>query len=245
MTNSNPLQDQLNAAAGQIATPTAEPIQQAQPVAPMTSPSASTVVGYAAPAAASPLTMDSNEVVSAGSVSDFVKLLDGGLSLDDEKFDPVKFKIMLEGADLGGSFRPCKMMNYNGTTGYVYTKTYDGVTTSSSNPAHNGLPWNVNVERILSIDGKAFDFIGYELTLETAEDVKSRNGKKEIPAGSMFGYSTPYTAAKQIKAIWDKYSKTNRGETLIIELSGEEVSNNGKEFKKLIVNVVGLEKDLG
>ena len=43
-----------------------------------------------------------------------------------------------------------------------------------------------------------------------------------------------------MKAIWDKAIREGkRGETIIVEVSGEEISKDGNEFKKLIMNVVG------
>lgn len=242
---SNPLQDQLNAISGQsqgAAVQTAQPIEQAQNVqqAQVLHHAQAVAQNYApAPVAAAPLTMDSNEVAASGSVSAFIKLRDGGLELDDTKFGAVKFNLNIEGAENGGSFRPCHCMNYNSAAGYVYTKSYDGVSTSSSSPAHNGLPWNVNCQNILNVSPKAYSYVGFELVLEVAEDAVSTDKKTTIEAGTRFGYTTPYTAAKEIKAIWDKAIKEGkRGEDVLVELSGEEVSKNGNTYKKLVVNVL-------
>ena len=244
MTTSNPLQDQLNAVAGQAAqvaqaapVEQAAPVQQAQPMN-----TAQAVAQAYAPAlvAAAPLSMDSADVASVGSVTEFIKLGDGGLKLGDGKFGATKFKLTIEGAENGGSYRPCHCMNYQGAAGYVYTKSYDGFTTVSANPSHNGLPWQQNCANILQISPKAYSYVGFELVLELLEDIVSTDKKTEFSAGTLFGYTTPYTASKTVKAIWDKAIKEGkRGETLIVEVSGEEVSNNGNEFKKLIMNVVG------
>lgn len=238
-TTVNPLQDQLNQVAGQAeAAQAAAPIQQAAPVQ-----AATPVVGtsYApAPVAAAPLSMDSADVASVGSVTEFIKLGDDGLKLGDGKFPATKFKLTIEGAENGGSFRPCHCMNYQGAAGYVYTKSYDGVTTVSSNPSHNGLPWQQNCQQILQLNPKAYSFVGFELVLELAEDIESKDKKVSFEAGTMFGYTTPYTAAKTVKAIWDKAIREGkRGESVIVEVSGQEISKDGNDFKKLIMEVVG------
>lgn len=246
MNTSNPLQDQLAAAAATAqATQHTEPqvVQAATPMPTQNAPAVAMAVAPAQYAPAAPLTMDSNEVILAGSISDFIKLTDGGLSLQEGKFDPVIFELILNGAESGGSFRPCRMMNYQNPNGYVYTKTYDGVITSSSDASHNGLPWGENVQRIKTASPKAYEFIGYELTLTTHQDIASKDGKTEIPAGTIFGYSTPFTASKQIKAIWDKWSPTHRGQTLLIKLSGEEVSKDGNVYKKLVIETIGIKEE--
>lgn len=235
----NPLQDQLNQVAGQAeAAQAAAPIQQAAPVQAV-APIAGT--SYApAPVAAAPLSMDSADVASVGSVTEFIKLGDDGLKLGDGKFPATKFKLTIEGAEKGGSFRPCHCMNYQGATGYVYTKSYDGVTTVSSNPSHNGLPWQQNCQQILQLNPKAYSFVGFELVLELAEDIESKDKKVSFEAGTLFGYTTPYTAAKTVKAIWDKAIREGkRGETIIVEVSGQEISKDGNDYKKLIMEVVG------
>lgn len=235
----NPLQDQLNQVAGQAeAAQAAAPIQQAAPVqavAPIVNTS------YApAPVAAAPLSMDSADVASVGSVTEFIKLGDDGLKLGEGKFPATKFKLTIEGAENGGSFRPCHCMNYQGAAGYVYTKSYDGFTTSSSNPSHNGLPWQQNCQQILQLNPKAYSFVGFELVLELAEDIESKDKKVSFEAGTLFGYTTPYTAAKTVKAIWDKAIREGkRGETIIVEVSGQEISKDGNDYKKLIMEVVG------
>lgn len=241
----NPLQDQLNQVAGQAeAAQAAAPIQQATPIqqaAPVQAAAPAVAVNYApAPVAAAPLSMDSADVASVGSVTEFIKLGDAGLKLGDGKFDPVKFKMVIEGAENGGSFRPCHCMNYQGAAGYVYTKSYDGFTTSSSNPSHNGLPWQQNCQQILQLNPKAYSFVGFELVLELAEDIESKDKKVSFEAGTLFGYTTPYTAAKTVKAIWDKAIREGkRGETIIVEVSGQEISKDGNDYKKLIMEVVG------
>ena len=76
--------------------------------------------------------------------------------------------------------------------------------------------------------------------LELAEDIESKDKKVSFEAGALFGYTTPYTAAKTVKAIWDKAIREGkRGETIIVEVSGQEISKDGNDFKKLIMEVVG------
>lgn len=245
MTNANPLQAQLDQVA---ATAEAEAVQTAQPMNQATEQSAQTATNAPAvsmahaPAVAQPamaLSMDSTEVQVSGSVASFLKLRDGGLLLEDAKFPPCKFKLRIEDASLGGSFRPCKCMNYQSAAGYIYTKSYDGVTAVSSTPAHNNIPWAVNVEKILQVAPKAYEYLGFELVLELAEDSKSTDGKTEISAGTRFGYSTPYTAAKLIKAVWDKaVAEGKRGQDIVVTVSGVEVSKDGNDFKKLVIESV-------
>jgi hypothetical protein len=190
-------------------------------------------------APASPLTMDDSAVTAVSGVSNFVKLRDGGLELDGEKFGPTKFKLKMDGVDKGGAYQPCFACNYNSPAGQVYTRSYDGVKTVSLNPSHDGLDWNQNVALCQAKDPKAFTYTAFELTLELAEDTVSADGKTTIPAGTKMGYTTPYTAAKTLKALWDKaLSEGKRGETFVVELSGEEVKNDKGSYKKLILKQV-------
>lgn len=238
----DPVQAALAAAAAeaQSTVQTAEPIQQevvqaAQVLAPVNqnnSPAA-----YVAPAAA--LTMDDSAVTAVSGVSNFVKLRDGGLELDGEKFGAAKFNVTIEGSNNGGSYQPCFCMNYQSAAGQVYTKSYDGAVTVSNNPAHNGLPWSANCALIQQKDAKAYSYTGFELTLELAEDTVSVDGKTTIPAGTLFGYTTPYTASKLLKALWDKsIAQGKRGQKVTVELSGEEIKNDKGMYKKLILKEI-------
>ena len=238
---SNPVQDALAAAAAAADVQTAQPIQQeavqaAQPLAQINQ-QAHGVVEYVPAAAA--LTMDDSAVTAVSGVSNFVKLRDGGLELDGEKFGAAKFNLTIEGSNNGGSYQPCFCMNYQSPTGQVYTKSYDGAVTVSNNPAHNGLPWGQNVALIQQKDAKAYTYTGFELTLELAEDTASVDGKTTIPAGTLFGYTTPYTASKLLKAVWDKaLAQGKRGEKVVVELSGEEIKSDKGQYKKLILKEI-------
>ena len=235
--NVNPLQDQLNNIANQAEVQAAQPIeQQVQAAQPVVAQS-NYAVGQVTPAA--PLTMDSNEVTTASAVSAFLKLRDGGVELDDAKFGAVKFHLVVDGAENGGSFRPCYCMNYSGPNGHVYTKSYDGVTTVSTNAGHNGLSWAENQRRILQASPNAYSYLGYELVLEVAEEVTSTDKKTTIPAGKQFGYTTPYLASKDVLALWKKWTESGkRGEKVTVEISGEEVSKGANQFKKFIISEV-------
>lgn len=248
--STNPLQDQLDAVAAS-ANAEAEAAQvvnqnegaNAAVVNQQGQAAQAPAVSMAhAPAAVQPaaaLSMDSTEVQVSGSVASFLKLRDGGVLLEDAKFNPVKFKLRVEDASQGGSFRPCKSMNYQSAAGYIYTKTYDGVNTVSATSAHNNIPWVDNVNKILAVAPKAYEFLAFELVLELAEDVKSVDGKTEILAGTRFGYSTPYTAAKLVKSIWDKaVAEGKRGQDITVLVSGVEVSKDGNDFKKLVMDLV-------
>lgn len=247
MTNANPLQAQLDqVAATAEAEAASQPINQdgaaqnVQQAQPMThAPAVSMANAPVAHQPAAALSMDSTEVQVSGSVASFLKLRDGGLLLEDAKFAPTKFKLRVEDASAGGSFRPCKSMNYQSPAGYIYTKSYDGVTAVSSTPAHNNISWAENVQKILNVAPNAYEFLAFELVLELAETTKSVDGKTEILAGTRFGYTTPYTAAKLVKALWDKaLAEGKRGQDIYVVLEGVEVSKDGNEFKKLVINSV-------
>lgn len=247
MTNSaNPVQDALAAAAAQVQPEQAaevvqqeqqasQNVQQAQTLA----PAVAQTHAVAAHQPAAVMSMDDASVAAVSGVSAFVKLRDGGLELDEQKFGPTKFKLKIEGSHAGGSFQPFHACNYNSPAGYVYTKTYDNATTVSLNAAHNGMPWAENVALCKQKDPTSYTYLGFELTLELAEDTTSLDGKVTIPAGTMFGYSTPYTASKLLKGVWDKaLAAGKRGENILIELSGEEIKNDKGNFKKLILKEV-------
>lgn len=73
----------------------AAPVEQAaqvQQVQPMNTAPAVAQAYAPAPVAAAPLSMDSADVASVGSVTEFIKLGDGGLKLGDGKFGATKFK---------------------------------------------------------------------------------------------------------------------------------------------------------
>ena len=72
-----------------------------------------------------------------------------------------------------------------------------------------------------------------------AEDTASVDGKTTIPAGTLFGYTTPYTASKLLKAVWDKaLAQGKRGEKVVVELSGEEIKSDKGQYKKLILKEI-------
>ena len=243
----NPVQDALAAAAAQvdntqtaqaIEQPEVEVIQAVQAVQPLQPAVAQHGVSqYQAPAA--PMSIEDAAVSSVSGVSNFVKLRDGGLELDGSKFGPVDFDIIMAGSDKGGSYQPVACCNYNSAAGQVYTKSYDQQTTVSNNPAHNGLPWHENILLCQSRNPSAYSYIGFELTLKLSEDTISFDCKTTITKGTLFGYTTPYTASKLLKALWDKANtEGKRGETFKIKLSGEEVKNDKGDYKKLILEHV-------
>lgn len=251
MTQAQSPLDQTLAAAAQAAngdaTQTAQPISQVETGSVVNqdqsgAPAVSNqqVAQYQAPAPS--LTMDSGLVQSQSSITDFFKLTDGGCSIADVKYDPIKVRLRVEDASQGGGFKPALMMNYEAPSGMVYTKSYDNQTTSSNNPAHAGLPWAANKQKILGLSPKAYEFLGYDIAFVVAEDVQSKDKKSVLKAGTVLGFTTPYTAAKLLKKVWDGAMGANaRGKDAILTISGEEVSKNGIQFKKLVVVEHGYE----
>lgn len=248
MSNNTALNDALAAAATQAS---ADPSQVAQPISQeqgeayqaTSLPAATTQNAVAQAPAAQPvsaLSMHSSVVQSQSSISDFFKLRDGGCLIDDVKYPAVLFRLRLESSEKGGGFKPCYMMNYENSSGMVYTKSYDGVTTTSNNPAHSALSWADNKAKILQTHPKSYDFLGYDLALVVAEDVESLDGKQILKAGTVLGYTTPYTAAKKIKKVWDDAVGTNNlGKDALLLLSGEEVTKNNRQYKMLVVEAKG------
>lgn len=243
------LNEALNAAAQEAATDstaTAQPISQVDQStvvgeATTTSPAVANRQVAAPAAGGSSLSMDSSVVQSQSSITEFLKLSDGGCMVGEAKFGPIKVRIRLEDASNGGGFKPAYMMNYEGPQGMVYTKSYDGVNTSSNNPAHAGLSWADNKARILNLAPKAYDFLGYDIAFVVAEDTESKDKKAELlKAGTILGFTTPYTAAKMLKKVWDAGVGANqRGNDAILMISGEEISKNGRQYKQLVVEHVG------
>lgn len=239
----SPLDQTLAAAASQAAgdsSNTAQPISQTEGQATViehnNSPAVANqqVAAYQPPA--SPLTMQSNEVQAQSSITEFFKLTDGGCSVGDVKYNPLKVLLRVEDATNGGGFRPAYMMNYEAPSGMVYTKSFDGAKTTSNNPAHSGLSWADNKRKILEIDPKAYDYLGYDIALVVAEDTKSKDEKTTLAAGTVLGFTTPYTAAKMFKKVWDNAVANNSvGKDAVLVLSGEEINNNGRQYKKLVV----------
>lgn len=239
----SPLNDVL-AAAANAASGNAENV--AQPISQEDVSQAETVIDHQPAVAnqqvatyqqpASPLSMDSNVVQAQSSITDYFKLTDGGCSVGDVKYDPIKVRLRLEDAQKGGGFKPAFMMNYEAPSGMVYTKSYDGITTISNNPAHSNLPWTTNVERIKKLNPNAYDYLGYDLAFVVAEDTVSKDKKTTLPAGTVLGYTTPYTAAKKLKKVWDSAVAANkRGSDAILIVAGEEISKNSKTYKQLVV----------
>lgn len=238
----SPLNDVLAAAANQAsgdASNVAQPITQdeiknATVVETQPAVSNQQVAAYQQPAA--PLSMDSNIVQAQSSITDFFKLTDGGCSVGDVKFDPIKVRLRIEDAQKGGGFKPAFMMNYEAPSGMVYTKSYDGSTTVSNNPAHSNLNWSDNKARIKQLSPNAFDYLGYDLAFVVAEDTDSKDKKATLKAGTVLGFTTPYTAAKMLKKVWDNaIGAGQRGNDAILILSGEEISKNQKNYKQLVV----------
>ena len=245
MTQQNALTDALAQAAEAAqsdSTATAQPISQVEQgtVVGTNTPAVANHQVATAPAGGASLSMDSSVVQSQSSITEFLKLSDGGCMIGEVKFDPIKVRIRLEDAQNGGGFKPAYMMNYEGPQGMVYTKSYDGVTTTSNNPAHGGLSWADNKARILQIAPKAYDFLGYDIAFVVAETVIGKDKKTELKAGTVLGFTTPYTAAKMLKKVWDAGVGANqRGNDAILMISGEEISKNGRQYKQLVVEHVG------
>lgn len=240
----SPLNDALTAAAAQVAGDTlaaAQPIQQGQQeqqnhAVQQTQP----VYAMAQPNNASPLTMDSNIVQAQSGITEYFKLTDGGCSVGDVKYEPIKVLLRLEDAASGGSFKPAMIMNYDTPAGMVYTKSYDMVSTVSNNPAHSGLGWNANKAKILTVDGKAYEYLGYDLAMVVAEDALSKDKKTTLAAGTVLGYSTPYLASKLLKKVWDAGMAANmRGKDAVLMVSGIEINKSSKNYKQLVVENLG------
>ncbi len=226
---------------------TAQPIAQvAQETVVQSEPQHTPVVANyavaAAPVAGTALSMDSSIVQAQSGITDFFKLTDGGCQISDVKYDPIKVRLRLEDAQKGGGFKPALMMNYEAPSGMVYTKSYDGQTTVSSNPAHSALSWAANKQKILQLAPKAYDFLGYDIAFVVAEDVTSKDKKTVLKAGTVLGFTTPFTASKMLKKVWDAAINGNqRGNDVILKISGEEISKNNRQYKQLVVELLGYE----
>lgn len=238
--------DPVQAALDQAAANTQTQAQTAQPIEQNIAPNSATgVVQAQTTALAQPkvsahtLTMDDAAVSAVSGVSGFIKLRDGGLELDEAKFGEVNFKVKIESTQQGGSFQPCYCHNYSTPAGQIYTKSYDNVTTASNSPAHSNLSWSDSVALATQKDPNSYTYLGFELTLELEKDTESLDKKTTLVAGTKFGYTTPYTASKQFKALWDKaLSEGKRGQEVVVTLSGEEVSSPKGTYKKLIMSQV-------
>lgn len=247
----NPLADTLNAAAAASqadASQVAKPIEQAAApaatqdyvAAGLPATQQTTAVAHNSPA--SPMSMDSSEIQNESAITSFLKLTEGGVEVSDTKYGPIKVALRIEDASQGGGFRPARMMNYEGAQGMVYTKTYDHVNTVSNSPAHAALSWAASCEKVLQNNDKAYDFLGYDLALVVVEDTQPLKGSEVLPAGTVLGFTTPYTASKTFLAIWKAAVAANqRGNDVLLELEGEEVSKNNRKYKVLRVKTLGYE----
>lgn len=240
---STTLQEQLEAAqaAASSQIQNTEGVQRAETLAPANVETSHAVVSHNPAQPAAMFTMDDAEVVAQSSVAGYIKLRDGGLEINEGKFGPVKFKIKIERNDLGGDFQPVKCMNYNGANKkQVYTKTYDGQKTASNSQEHNGLNWLENVQRILSKDPDAYEYMGYEVKFTVLEDVEATDKSgKVLKAGEVYGYTTPYSASKLLKGLWNKaLGEGKRGQFVNVELSGLEVNKGGNLYKVLTLTEI-------
>lgn len=182
------------------------------------------------------ISMHSSVVQSQSSITDSFKLTDGGCSIADVKYDPIEVLLRLEDAQKGGGFKPAFMMNYEAPSGMVYTKSYDGVTTTSNNPAHSNLSWVQNKQKILGLSPKAFDYLGYDIAFVVAKDTLSKDKKTTLKAGTVLGFTTPYLASKMLLKVWNNAVSANAlGKDAILTISGEEVSQNSRQYKKLVL----------
>lgn len=245
MTQAQSPLDATLAAAAQAAqadtSNTAQPISQTESnngnvVATDNTPAVSNQQVVAVNSTGASISMHSSIVQSQSSITDFFKLTDGGCSIADVKYDPIKLLLRIEDAQKGGGYKPAFMMNYEAPSGMVYTKSYDGQTTTSNNPAHAGLSWIDNKNKIKAMASSAFDFLGYDIAFVVAEDTLSKDGKVTLKASTVLGFTTPYLAAKQLKKVWDNAIACNAlGKDAVLTVSGEEVSKNGRTFKQLVI----------
>lgn len=238
----SPLDATLAAAAAEAqadTTQTAQAINQVDHgsvVSTDNTPAVSNQQVAVAPTTGTSLTMHSSVVQAQSSITDFFKLTDGGCSVADVKYDPIKVLLRMADAQEGGGFKPAYMLNFEAPSGMVYTKSYDGVTTVSNNPAHSGLSWAENVAKIKALAPNAFAYLGYDVAFVVAEDTASKDGKTTLKAGTVLGFTTPYLASKQLKKVWDNAVSSNAlGKDSVLTLSGEEISKNGKNFKQLVI----------
>ena len=242
----NALQDTLAAAAAasqsdasQVAQPIEQQQQQTTNVVAEQAYAASNLPAAHAPAG-SPLSMDSSEVQNESAIGSFLKLTEGGVEVSDVKYGPIKVALRVEDASLGGGFRPAQMMNYEGPQGMVYTKTYDQANTVSNNPAHAALSWPANCQKVLEMHPNAYKYLGYDLALVVTEDVPPLKSGEPLKAGTVLGFTTPYTASKTFLAIWKAAIAANqRGNDVLLEVEGEEVSKNNRKYKVIRVKTLG------
>lgn len=240
----NPLQDTLAAAAAQSQadeSQVAQPIEQQNNVVAEQVYQASNLPAAHEPRRAVTMSMDSDEVQNESSIGSFLKLTDGGVEVSDTKYGPVKVALRVEDATNGGGFKPAQMMNYEGPQGMVYTKTYDQCNTVSNNPAHSALSWAANCEKVLAMHPQAYKYLGYDLALVVTEDVQPlKKGGDVLKAGTVLGFTTPYTASKTFLAIWKAaVAASQRGKDVILEVEGEEISKNSRSYKIVRVKTIG------
>lgn len=247
MTTVNPLESTLQAAAAASqadASQVAQPIEQQEVQQNYQAQSLPAVNNNAVAqhhVQPTNLTMDSSDVQNESSIGSFLKLTDGGVEVSDTKYGAIKVALRVEDAANGGGFKPARMMNYEGAQGMVYTKTYDGANTESNSPAHSNLSWAANCEKIMQLSPKAYSYLGYDLALVVSEDVKPlKAGGEVLKAGTVLGFTTPYTASKLFLAAWKAaVAASQRGNDVILELEGEEISKNSRMYKVLRMKTLG------
>ena len=195
-----------------------------------------------APAVVQPSTAMTMDNAQAGmAVDGFLKMGDGCVEFDKVKYPSVKVEMIVLDVNEGGSFQIFEGLNYEIIKGqFKYSKTYDRATVAEGD--HIGKSWQQHIADIQAQAPSARPFQGYNLFMIVAEDTDPvKKGEKVLAKGTVLGFSTTPTSSKTALAIWQRVVRENRkGDTVLVDVTGEEVENGSKQkYKKMVMSFLG------
>lgn len=195
------------------------------------------------PAAAPMSAVDA--VNSSMDVDFWLKVKSGTVEVDGKIYRKLKSILKCTDAHLGGSIQAFTGLNYGNDSDAKYSKTFNRQTVQDGE--NLGMDWNQHVQQVQQMYPHAKPFNGYALIFEVAEEVKDLDGNNPIAKGTLIGYSTSKTSAKEVAKFIRKMMGANfwgdPDNVRLVEVSGKgnEMTKDGKKIQwdTLVLNDVG------
>lgn len=177
------------------------------------------------------------------SVDFWLKVQAGVVEVDGKSYRKIPCLIKCADAHAGGSIQAFIGINYGGDNDAKYSKTFAGRVVEDGE--NLGMDWNSHVQQVQAIYPNAKTFNGFAIVFEVAEDFADLDNANPIPKGTLLGYSTSKTSAKEVsklvrKLIGEKYWG-NPEDLRLLKVNGKANSMTNKEGKPINWNTLSLE----
>ena len=194
--------------------------------------------------AAAPLSV-TDAVNGSMDVDLWLKVKTMGVEIDGKMYRKVKCVLKCADAHLGGSIQAFVGLNYGNNADAKYSKTFNRQVVEDGE--NLGMDWNSHVAQVQQLYPSAKPFNGYALIFEVAEDTKDIDGNNPIAKGTLLGYSTSKTSAKEVSKFVRKMVGSNfwgsPENARLVEVNGKgnEMMKDGQKISwdTLVLNDVG------